>query len=130
MKQTTQAPRVFLALIVLLLSFANSPAQTVPAQTVTPKIEITQKDGVTIVRMEPLKISGAKDEYHSLHFAISFKYSGEKLPTPEHVDFEIQTIAKRHTLNSDLYVVFLIDGETLHLSSSRWAVKNPFPDGR
>jgi hypothetical protein len=30
-------------------------------------------------------------------------------------------------LRTDLYIVFIIDGETVFLSSNRWAVKRPVP---
>jgi hypothetical protein len=78
--------------------------------------------------MEPLKISGAKDEYHSLHLALSYKSNETKFP--ETVDFEIQTVVKKRKLNPDLYIVFLIDGEEVFLSSDRRAVTNPVPGRR
>jgi hypothetical protein len=37
---------------------------------------------------------------------------------------------KARRLNPDLYVVFVIDGESIFLSSNRWAVKNPVPGRR
>jgi hypothetical protein len=115
--------KTFLNLIMLMTLAASSVAQS-PS---TPKITNEFKDGVTTVRMEPLKISGPKDEYHSLHVALSFSFPGEQPQPPEHINFEIQSIVKRHTLNSDLYIVFLIEDEKVFLSSNRSAVKNPFP---
>jgi hypothetical protein len=37
---------------------------------------------------------------------------------------------KVRLLDSDLYVVFIIDGETIHLSSSRSAIFRPVPGRR
>jgi hypothetical protein len=37
---------------------------------------------------------------------------------------------KARRLNPDLYVVFVIDGESIFLSSNRWVVKNPVPGRR
>ena len=111
---------MFVLMYLALSSGAQSPS--------APKITTVFKDGITTVQMEPLKISGPKDEYHSLHVALSFSYPGEKQQPPQHINFEIQSIVKRHTLNSDLYIVFLIEDEKVFLSSSnRSAVKNPFP---
>ncbi len=108
--------------------FATSAQNLSEQNTASPAIKTQYKDGVTIVTREPLKISGPRDEYHSLHLALSFSYLGEQPQTPEHINFEIQTVVKRHTLNSDLYIIFLIDGEKVFLSSvNRWAVKNPYP---
>jgi hypothetical protein len=84
----------------------------------------TAKD-VTTVSLPPLQISGEKDEYYSLHVAVSFDYPGHTLKAPEFFRFEIRSVVKGRKLNPDLYVVFLVDSETIHLSSNRWAVKNP-----
>lgn len=56
----------------------------------------------------------------------SFSYAGVQPTTPAIVDFELQTVVKGR-LRTDLYVVFMIDGEKVFLSSSRWAVKRPVP---
>ena len=56
----------------------------------------------------------------------SFSFPGHTPVTPAIVDFELQTVV-RGRLRTDLYVVFVIDGETIFLSSSRWAVKRPIP---
>jgi hypothetical protein len=80
----------------------------------------------TTVRLAPVKISGAKDKYHSLHMAPSFSFPGHEVQTPSRIDFELQTVVKTRLLDSDLYVDFLINGEKIFLSSSRrQAVKHP-----
>ena len=80
----------------------------------------------TTVRLAPVLISGEKDKYHSLHMSPSFSFPGGRRTAPDKVDFELQTVVKGR-LRTDLYVVFIIDGETVFLSSNRWAVKRPVP---
>jgi hypothetical protein len=79
----------------------------------------------TTVKLALIQISGEKDKYHSLHMAPSFSFPGHEVQTPSRIDFELQTVVKTRLLDSDLYVDFLIDGEKIFLSSSRWAVKHP-----
>lgn len=47
--------------------------------------------------------------------------------TPERVNFELVSVVKARRLNTDLYVVFLVDGKPIHFSSNRSAVRNPVP---
>jgi len=56
----------------------------------------------------------------------SFSFPGRQVVTPSIIDFELQTVV-RGRLRTDLYVVFMIDGEKVFLSSSRWAIKRPVP---
>jgi hypothetical protein len=83
----------------------------------------SEKDKTT-VRMSPVKISGDKDKYRSLHISPSFSYTGPQPQTPSTIDFELQTVVKGN-LRKDLYVVFIVDGETIFLSSNRWGIKRP-----
>lgn len=94
----------------------------------TVKIETSYDTGKgkTTVRMEPFKVSGNNDKYHSLHIAPSFSYAGRQPQIPSTIDFEIQTVVKGK-LRKDLYVVFIVDGETIFLSSNRWGVNRPVP---
>lgn len=92
------------------------------------KIETTydsSKDRTTI-KLAPILISSEQGKYHSLHMSPSFSFPGKQRARPGIVDFELQTVVKGR-LRTDLYVVFIIDGETVFLSSSRWAVKRPVP---
>ena len=101
----------------------NSSVASQPA-----KIETTydsSKDRTTI-KLAPILISSDQDKYHSLHMSPSFSFSGKQRARPGIVDFELQTVVKGR-LRTDLYVVFIIDGETVFLSSSRWAIKRPVP---
>lgn len=114
--------------IIFLVGLIFFAASTSSAQETS--IERTLKNRTTLVKMSPLKISGEKDEYYSLHVALSYKYEGTQPQTPEYIDFEIQTVVKTHRLNPDLYIVFLIDDQRVFLSSNRWAVKNAVPGKR
>ena len=84
-----------------------------------------EKDETT-VRLAPVKIFSGPGRYVSLHMSPSFKFPGRSLLEPSFIDFELQTVV-RGRLRTDLYVVFIIDGETIHLSSNRWAIKRPVP---
>jgi hypothetical protein len=95
----------------------------------TPKIETTYdrtKDQTT-VRMDPMQISGNKGKYHTVHLAPGYSFPGQAPGTPEIIDFELQTVVKARKLRVDLYVLFVIDGEEIFLSSNRWGVKRPVP---
>jgi hypothetical protein len=125
--------------IVLLLALSFWPAHLDPnppaRQTAAParaagstKVEGSynaEKDETT-VRLAPVKISNGRGKYVSLHLSPSFKFPGRSLLEPAIIDFELQTVV-RGRLSTDLYVVFIIDGETVFLSSNRWAIKRPVP---
>lgn len=120
---------MLLALIMSLfqLQSANQTTVTVQPQDST-KTETTydaEKDR-TIIKLAPLQISGENGKYHSLQMAPSFSFPGRQVVTPSIIDFELQTVV-RGRLRTDLYVVFMIDGEKVFLSSSRWAIKRPVP---
>jgi len=111
-----------LALVMLMPAvgvFGQSPDLSAKIATAYDSV----KDKTT-VRLEPVKISGDKDKYHSLHMSPSFSYSGHRFQIPSTIDFELQTVVQGK-LRKDLYVVFIVDGETIFLSSSRWGIKRP-----
>ena len=92
------------------------------------KVETTydaEKDK-TIIRLAPMEISREQGKYVSLRMSPSFSSPGRQVVTPSIIDFELQTVV-RGRLRTDLYVVFMIDGEKVFLSSSRWAIKRPVP---
>jgi len=102
-------------------------AGNVPAPQ-APKIETTYdfaKDRTTI-RLAPVKIVGEAGKYRGIHMSPYFSFPGHERTTPALVDFEVQTVVKGR-LRTDLYVLFIIDGEKMFLSSSRWAIKRPVP---
>lgn len=80
------------------------------------------KSASTTVKLRPVQISGEKAQYQSVHIAPAFHYPGREFKKPEIIDFEVQTVVKTK-LKIDLYVVFVVDGETIFLSSDRSAVK-------
>jgi hypothetical protein len=82
--------------------------------------------GKTIVRLAPMEISRGQGKYVSLQMSPSFSFTGRQVVTPSLIDFELQTVV-RGRLRTDLYVVFMIDGEEVFLSSNRWAIKRPVP---
>jgi hypothetical protein len=88
-----------------------------------------QGKNITTVKVVPVKISADKDKYHSLHISPAFSYPGHQPRLPETIDFELQTVVKGK-LRVDLYVVFIVDGETIFLSSSRSGIKRPVPGRR
>jgi len=83
----------------------------------------------TTVRLLPVQISGEKAQYQSVQISPSFSYPGQTFRKPDFLDFEVQTVVKTK-LKIDLYVVFLVDGETIFLSSNRSALKRPGPGKR
>lgn len=120
----------FLSLLLLLsLMCAICVGQTSgPILRPSPEVELTydkSKDRTTI-RLKPVLISDGQDKYRSLHMSPSFSFPDHQFITPSIIDFELQTIVTGR-LKTDLYVVFVIDGETVFLSSNRWAIKRPVP---
>jgi hypothetical protein len=85
-----------------------------------------EKDKTTI-KLAPVQISGERDKYVSLHMSPAFSFPGHQPARPDIIDFELQTVVRAKLLRTDLYVVFMIEGEKVFLSSSRWAVKRPVP---
>jgi len=80
---------------------------------------------VTTVLLRSKKLSGPKDRYHSLAYSIYYSGPGQEPTPPRDVNFELVSVIKARTLNTDLYVVFLLDGKEMHFGSSRSAIRNP-----
>jgi len=118
----------FLILAVVTTTPIYSGQDSRPAAPQAAKIETSYDSSKyrTTVRLAPVLISGEQDKYHSLHMSPSFSYPGHQRVAPAIVDFELRTVVKGR-LSTDLYVVFIIDGETVFLSSNRWAIKRPVP---
>lgn len=120
------APILSVSQLTLVLS-ANQAAVSVDPQD-SAKVETTydaEKDK-TIIRLAPMEISREQGKYVSLQMSPSFSFPGRQVVTPSIIDFELQTVV-RGRLRTDLYVVFMIDGEKVFLSSNRWAIKRPVP---
>ena len=105
---------------VVLTLVASLVFQSTPTETVYDQVK-----NVTTVRLPSTKLSGAKGRYHSLSFSIDYSYPGKTPTPPERVNFELTSVVKARSLNSDLYVVFVIDGKPIHFSSNRSAIRNP-----
>lgn len=123
--------RLLLALILSVsqLNVGQSPNQTavsVGSHTTKTKTTYDAEKDKTIIRLAPLQISGENGKYVSLRMSPSFSFHGRQDVTPSIIDFELQSVV-RGRLRTDLYVVFMIDGEKVFLSSSRWAIKRPVP---
>jgi hypothetical protein len=120
-------------LLTLLLSLNLAPSQTsLTTQTTAAPEQLkiaTSYDATldkTTIRLAPVQISGENGKYRSLHMSPAFSYIGKEPRTPEIIDFELRTVVKGR-LDTDLYVLFVIDGEKVFLSSNRWAIKRPVP---
>jgi hypothetical protein len=81
----------------------------------------------TIVRLESILLSGPKDRYHRLTLSISYVQKSGERNRPDVVDVELVSVVKARKLNTDLYVVFLADGQEHHFGSSRSAIRGPVP---
>ena len=84
-----------------------------------------EQKNVTTVRLPATQLSGPKDRYHSLAYSIYYSYPGKTAAVPSDVNFEIVSVVKTRRLNTDLYVVFVVDGKEIHYSSNRSAIRNP-----
>ncbi|HZI60222.1 MAG TPA: hypothetical protein VFD62_05900, partial [Pyrinomonadaceae bacterium] len=82
---------------------------------------------VRTLRLRSIPISGPKDRYHSLAFSIYALYRADWAERPDIVNFELVSVVKARKLNTDLYVVFVVDGKELHFSSNRSAIRRPVP---
>jgi hypothetical protein len=107
------------ALVILCGPFGQ--AQEKPETVYDP-----QKD-LTTVRSQSIQLAREKDRYHSLEFTLGCEYPGQARVIPQRINFELVSVVKARRLNTDLYVVFLVDGKQIHFSSNRSAVPNPVP---
>ena len=109
--------------ILLILSFiCQSPQAALRVET-----RFDEQKNLTTQSLGPVRLSGPKYRYHSLDFSVSRSYEGTTPPTPDRINFELVSVVKARLLNSDLYVVFVVDGKQIHFSSNRSAIRNPVP---
>ena len=80
---------------------------------------------VRTLRLRSIAISGPKDRYHSFAFSIYALYPPNWAERPDIVNFELVSVVKARKLNTDLYVVFVVDGKEFHFSSNRSAIRRP-----
>ena len=84
-----------------------------------------KKENTVRVPLTPL--SGPKDRYHSLKFSVYYSHLSMLPSPPETVNFELVSVVKARKLNTDLYVLFIVDGKEIHFSSNRNAISKPVP---
>jgi hypothetical protein len=122
--------RFTLLLVSLLLTQPSGPGSSLArtiAQERVAQVESSYdaEKNKTTVKLVPVQISGDRGKYVSLKMSPAFSFPGHQVVTPDIIDFELQTVIRAKLLSTDLYVVFVIDGQKVFLSSNRWAVKRP-----
>src|SRR5258705_13618670 len=110
--------------LIVVSGLIATTACRIMAQTTSSRIESVydQKSDSTTIRLPSAKISGEKYRYHSLDFTLYFSYPGQIRRIPDRVNFELVSVVKAR-FNSDLYVVFLVDGKPIHFPSNRLAIR-------
>lgn len=109
--------------IVLALALSAATVGAQPGSRILTTFDAAKNR--TTVRLATTQFSGEKGKYHSLRFSVFYSYPGTTKRRPEALSFEILTVVKARQLDPDLYVVFLVDGEEVFLSSDRSAIPNP-----
>ena len=109
--------------ILLILSFISQS----PQAALKVEARFDEQKNLTTHSLGPVRLSGPKNRYHSLDFTLSRSYEGTTPTAPNRIEFELVSVVKARLLNSDLYVVFVIDGKQVHFSSNRSAIRNPVP---
>lgn len=108
--------------LLLLSLICQSPQAALKLET-----RFDEQKNLTTQSLGPVRLSGPKYRYHSLDFSLSRSYDRTTPTTPERITFELVSVVKARLLNSDLYVVFVVDGKPIHFSSNRSAIRNPVP---
>src|SRR6185436_6172689 len=105
--------------ILFLVALAGALTSTAAAQTPDPEISSVYDAtrNRTTVRLRTVQFAGPKDKYDRLSFSVFYSYPGRVKRVPQVLSFELLTVVKARRLDSDLYVVFLVDGEEGFLSS-------------
>jgi hypothetical protein len=111
----------FLVIILLLISAQDNFTLTETIRDYSPL------RNETTLRLPSAKFSGPKDRYHSLSYSIYCTFPGLDVTAAKEVKFELVSVVKARQLNTDLYVVFVIDGKETHYSSNRTAMPKPIP---
>lgn len=110
----------YLIIILLLISFQDF--------TLTEIIrDFNPAKNETTLRLPSTRLSGPKDRYQSLSYSIYYSYPGTEASPPKNVNFELVMVVRERQLNTDLYVVFVVDGKEIHYSSNRSAIPRPVP---
>jgi hypothetical protein len=110
------------AILLILSLISQSPQAALKVEE-----RFDQQKNLTTQTLGPVRLSESKNRYHSLDFTLSRSYEATTPTTPDRINFELISVVKARLLNSDLYVVFVIDGRQVHFSSNRSAIRNPVP---
>jgi len=107
----------------LLLVCVGAFAQT------SAKVETVFDEGKNLrtTKLGPVRLAGDSERYHNLDFTLIAEYPGNTKQKPEQISFDLVSVVKARRLNTDLYVVFVIDGREVHFGSNRSAIRNPVP---
>ena len=108
-----------LLLLIIIVSGGYAKAQD------GPRTVYDRENNLTTLSSESINLSKAKDKYHSLDFTLSCSYPGQNRRIPVRINLNLVSVVKARKLNSDLYVVFIVDGKSIHFSSNRSAIRNP-----
>lgn len=109
--------------LVAMLTIAVVHAQEVPIKT-----SFDEQHNISTIQVPATRIAYEQGKYHSLDFSLSYSYKGTRPPVEqESIDLELVSVVKARRLNTDLYVVFVIDGKPVHFGSNRSAIRNPIP---
>ena len=82
---------------------------------------------VVTARLARFRIAENVDRYHTVDVSAAFTHSFKSKQTQPQVEVELLTVVKARRLNTDLYVVFVVDGKEVHYGSNRSAIRNPVP---
>jgi len=97
-------------------------------QDVEIKKTFDEQQNISTIQLPATRIAYERGKYHRLDLSLSYSFKGTTPPSnPEKVVLELVSVVKQRQLNSDLYVVFLVDGKSVHFGSSRSAIMKPVP---
>ena len=116
-----RSPLTVPALVLLLTTLV------VRAQDVEIKRTFDEQRNLTTIQLPATRIAYQQGKYHRLDLSLSCSFQGTTPAELESVDLELVSVVKARRLNSDLYVVFVIDGKPVHFGSNRSAIRNPVP---
>ena len=114
---------------VLITSFILSLLVFFPQDEDLSRLQTThdRQKKETTIRVPSTTLSGPKDHYQSLTFSVYYSSLSMFPSPPQTVNFELVSVVKARKLNTDLYVVFVVDGKEIHFSSNRSAIARPVP---
>src|ERR1044071_8643824 len=92
-------------LLVSVTAFAQTSAEV--------ETTFDESKNVTTTKLGPVRLAGDSGRYHSLDFTLMAEYPGNTKQRPERISFDLVSVVKARRLNTDLYVVFGIDGRAV-----------------